>query len=121
MWFKKVKITREPYEYNVNVPFEVAFKALKEGYLIKEGYNFKGWATSPTGPVVYLDKQNVKELRQLVNAEAAQPAAGAGDACVVGGGGMLMLLAGSLRRHGEIVFDHRIFGKQHIGLGYNIS
>lgn len=35
MWFKKVKITREPYEYNVNVPFEVAFKALKEGYLIK--------------------------------------------------------------------------------------
>ena len=26
------------------------------------GYNFKGWATSPTGPVVYLDKQNVKEL-----------------------------------------------------------
>lgn len=35
MWFKKIKITKEPYEYNVNVPFEVAFKALKEGYLIK--------------------------------------------------------------------------------------
>ena len=33
--FKKVKITKEPYEYNVNVPFEVAFKALKEGYIIK--------------------------------------------------------------------------------------
>lgn len=33
--FKKVKIIKEPYEYNVNVPFEVAFKALKEGYIIK--------------------------------------------------------------------------------------
>lgn len=35
MWFRKVKIVNEPYEYNKNVPFEVAFKALKEGYIIK--------------------------------------------------------------------------------------
>ena len=33
--FKKYKIRKEPYEYNKNVPFEVAFKALKEGYIIK--------------------------------------------------------------------------------------
>lgn len=35
MWFKKHKVTKEPYEYNKNVPFEVAFKALREGYTIK--------------------------------------------------------------------------------------
>lgn len=33
--FKKYKITKEPYEYNTDVPFEIAFKALKEGYTIK--------------------------------------------------------------------------------------
>lgn len=33
--FKKYKIRKEPYEYNKNVPFEIAFKALKEGYIIK--------------------------------------------------------------------------------------
>lgn len=33
--FKKYKITKEPYEYNTDVPFEIAFKALKEGYIIK--------------------------------------------------------------------------------------
>lgn len=33
--FKKYKIRKEPYEYYTNVPFEVAFKALKEGYIIK--------------------------------------------------------------------------------------
>ena len=31
MW-QKIK---EPYEYNKDVPFEVAFKALKEGYIIR--------------------------------------------------------------------------------------
>lgn len=31
-WKKKQK---PKYEYNVNVPFEIAFKALKEGYTIK--------------------------------------------------------------------------------------
>lgn len=31
MWRK----TKEPYEYNKDVPFEVAFKALKEGYIIR--------------------------------------------------------------------------------------
>ena len=31
----KIKDTKEPYEYNTNVPFEIAFKALKEGYTIK--------------------------------------------------------------------------------------
>lgn len=31
MW-QKIK---EPYEYNKNVPFEVAFKALKDGHIIK--------------------------------------------------------------------------------------
>ena len=35
MWFKKYKIREEPYEYNTDVPFEIAFKALKEGYIIK--------------------------------------------------------------------------------------
>ena len=35
MWFKKYKVTKEPYEYNKDVPFEVAFKALKEGHIIK--------------------------------------------------------------------------------------
>ena len=35
MWFNKVKITKEPYEYYISVPFEVAFKALKEGYIVK--------------------------------------------------------------------------------------
>lgn len=35
MWFKKVKVVKEPYEYNKNVPFDVAFKALREGYIIK--------------------------------------------------------------------------------------
>ena len=33
--FKKYKIREEPYEYNTDVPFEIAFKALKEGYIIK--------------------------------------------------------------------------------------
>ena len=33
--FKKHKIRKEPYEYSKNVPFEIAFKALKEGYTIK--------------------------------------------------------------------------------------
>lgn len=33
--FKKYKITKESYEYNTDVPFEIAFKALKEGYIIK--------------------------------------------------------------------------------------
>lgn len=31
MW-QKIK---EPYEYNKDVPFEVAFKALKDGHIIK--------------------------------------------------------------------------------------
>lgn len=35
--FKKYKVTKEPYEYNKNVPFEVAFKALREGYIVKHG------------------------------------------------------------------------------------
>lgn len=40
MWFKKYKVTKEPYEYNKDVPFEVAFKALREGYTIKHSnYN----------------------------------------------------------------------------------
>ena len=34
MWLK-YKIRKEPYKYYTNVPFEVAFKALKEGYIIK--------------------------------------------------------------------------------------
>ena len=34
MWFKK-NIIIPKYKYNENVPFEVAFKALKEGYIIK--------------------------------------------------------------------------------------
>lgn len=33
----KIKDEKQPYEYNTNVPFEVAFKALKEGYTIKHG------------------------------------------------------------------------------------
>ena len=43
MFFKKknkqVKTAQTPYPYNTNVPFEVAFKALKEGYLIKVANN----------------------------------------------------------------------------------
>ena len=31
MW-QKIK---EPYEYNKDVPFEIAFKALKDGHIIK--------------------------------------------------------------------------------------
>lgn len=31
------KTTSSPYPYNINVPFEMAFKALKEGYTIKHG------------------------------------------------------------------------------------
>ena len=27
----------EPYEYNTDVPFEVAFKALRDGYTIRHG------------------------------------------------------------------------------------
>lgn len=34
MWFKR-NIIKQSYEYNKNVPFDVAFKALREGYIIK--------------------------------------------------------------------------------------
>lgn len=38
MWFKKTE--KPSYEYNTDVPFEVAFKALKEGCIIKySNYN----------------------------------------------------------------------------------
>ena len=35
MWFKKVEVIEEPYTYGVDVSFDVAFKALREGYTIK--------------------------------------------------------------------------------------
>lgn len=33
----KIKDKKQPYPYNKDLPFEVAFKALKEGYTIKHG------------------------------------------------------------------------------------
>lgn len=34
------KVLEDPYPFGVNVPFETAFKALKEGYMIKDwGYD----------------------------------------------------------------------------------
>lgn len=39
MWFKKVKVIKEPYNYGVDVSFDVAFKALRDGYIIKHSNN----------------------------------------------------------------------------------
>lgn len=41
MFWKKNKVNNtDSYPFGVNVPFETAFKALKEGYMIKDwGYN----------------------------------------------------------------------------------
>lgn len=43
------------------VPFDVTME-LSTCTFTKEGYNFKGWATSPTGAVVYTDAQEVSNI-----------------------------------------------------------
>ncbi len=55
-------MAREQFNYTVS-------KALTANAFVRNGYNFKGWATSSSSGVTYSDKQTVKDLTTTNNGE----------------------------------------------------